>query len=648
MNTETQFLGELSPITLNRHNNRPDRREVSKRWLASSVLVGVTSSLLMGGALYAALEGKQQLTLPAQVLEQQQLEQSGSNGVKSALKGNHPGLFAKLNKQEKSNVIMASTISRDGDKNIVKARPFMKIKSSMAIARQQNQTYPSFNPLAVFSGKDTPQEIPKSNDFLYGAEVESEVTLNIVDFPFDQVAGNLKPRQRSSDVLSQVIAAASGTFGDDAVISALTYFDTERFSGENKLILSNADVTITPENVSVLSRSRDKDYQGVFYDERLIEVRNDASISEIFLGEGLQPEEVEEIQVVLESDLGTSELKKGDTLQTWFENKTTSSGERVKTMAKVSIYRGTAHLVSIARTDEKQFVYAAQTERPGDLIDEADITPSIPANKLPSIYDGIYRSALNEGLTQEMTASLIKIFAFDVDFKSRVTPRDQLEVFMSLEDGEETPTESSEILYASIQLGKIKRRYYRFQDEKTGYVDYYDETGKSAKKFLLRQPVPNGKFRSPYGMRRHPISRRFKLHGGVDWSAPHGSPILAAGNGVVEKAGWAGGSGKRTIIKHANGYETYYLHQTRYARGIRPGARVRQGQVIGFVGSTGYSTGPHLHYEVHVNGNRVDPMRIKLPKGRVLRDEELVRFEAERQRIDALVNEGEEIETALN
>ena len=173
---------------------------------------------------------------------------------------------------------------------------------------------------------------------------------------------------------------------------------------------------------------------------------------------------------------------------------------------------------------------------------------------------------------------------------------------------------------------------------KTGRIDYYDETGKSAKKFLLRQPVPNGRFRSAFGMRRHPISRVYKLHGGVDWAAPRGTPILAAGNGVVQKAGWSGtGYGKQTVIRHTNGYETSYSHQTAVAKGIKPGVRVRQGQIIGYVGSTGYSTGPHLHYEVKVNGNRVDPMRIRLPQGKVLKDAELAAFEAERDRIDALV-----------
>ncbi|GAG48358.1 unnamed protein product [marine sediment metagenome] len=131
------------------------------------------------------------------------------------------------------------------------------------------------------------------------------------------------------------------------------------------------------------------------------------------------------------------------------------------------------------------------------------------------------------------------------------------------------------------------------------------------------------------------------MHWGVDWQAPRGTPIIAAGNGKVVKSGWAGGYGKQIVIKHANGYKTYYNHQTAFAKGIAPGKRVRLGQIIGYVGSTGYSTGPHLHYEVSVNGNKVNPMRIRLPKGKVLSGQELLTFEAVRDRIDTILNKRE-------
>ncbi|MCC0014277.1 MAG: M23 family metallopeptidase, partial [Rhodobiaceae bacterium] len=179
---------------------------------------------------------------------------------------------------------------------------------------------------------------------------------------------------------------------------------------------------------------------------------------------------------------------------------------------------------------------------------------------------------------------------------------------------------------------------YRFQHPEDNSIDYYDEEGRSARQFLLRNPVPNGKFRSGFGMRRHPILKYSRMHTGVDWSAPRGTPIIAAGNGIVEKAGWdSGGYGRQTIIRHANGYKSSYSHQNSIAKGVVPGARVRQGQVIGTVGSTGLSTGPHLHYELIVNGNKVDAMRIRLPDGKSLKGDAYAMFARERDRINALL-----------
>ena len=169
-------------------------------------------------------------------------------------------------------------------------------------------------------------------------------------------------------------------------------------------------------------------------------------------------------------------------------------------------------------------------------------------------------------------------------------------------------------------------------------VDYYDESGKSAKKFLVRKPVNNAIMRSGFGGRRHPILGYVKMHTGVDWATPYGTPIFASGNGVVEKVGWEGGYGKYVRLKHNNGYETAYGHMSAFAKGIEPGKRVRQGQVIGFVGSTGMSTGAHVHYEILVNGRFVDPMRVKLPRGRSLEGPLLASFEKERDRLDAQMN----------
>jgi murein DD-endopeptidase MepM/ murein hydrolase activator NlpD len=254
------------------------------------------------------------------------------------------------------------------------------------------------------------------------------------------------------------------------------------------------------------------------------------------------------------------------------------------------------------------------------------------------LYQSIYETALRNKVPATVIEDMIKIYSYDVDFQRKVQPGDSFDVFYAGEDEGATITEKTEVLFASLTVGGETKKYYRFQTPDDAVVDYYDETGKSAKKFLVRKPVNNAIMRSGFGSRRHPILGYVKMHTGVDWATPYGTPIFASGNGVVEVAGWEGGYGKYVKLKHNNGYETAYGHMSAFAKGLEVGKRVRQGQVIGFVGSTGQSTGAHVHYEILVNGRFVDPMRIKLPRGRSLDGPLMASFEKERDRLDAMMS----------
>jgi murein DD-endopeptidase MepM/ murein hydrolase activator NlpD len=180
------------------------------------------------------------------------------------------------------------------------------------------------------------------------------------------------------------------------------------------------------------------------------------------------------------------------------------------------------------------------------------------------------------------------------------------------------------------------RKFYRFRTP-DDVVDYYDEQGNSAKKFLMRNPVRGGRFTSGFGDRRHPLLKYMRMHNGVDWAAPTGTPIAAAGDGTVEQVGGRGGYGNYVRLRHANGFSTAYGHMSRYAAGVAPGVTVKQGQIIGYVGSTGLSTGPHLHFEVLVNNSYVNPMTIQVPRGLQLTGRQLAEFQRERRRIETLM-----------
>ena len=226
------------------------------------------------------------------------------------------------------------------------------------------------------------------------------------------------------------------------------------------------------------------------------------------------------------------------------------------------------------------------------------------------------RPRLRNQVPRPVIEDLIRIYSYDVDFQRKVQPGDSLELLFAGED--ESSNEKADVLYASLTTAGETKKFYRYQSTDDNIVDYYDETGKSAKKFLVRKPVSEGIMTSPFGDRNHPLLHQVRIHTGVDWGAPFGTPIFASGNGEIETIGLEGGYGKYIQIRHANGYETAYGHMSAFARNLQEGSHVRQGQVIGYVGSTGLSTGSHVHYEIMINGRFIDPMKVKLPRGRVL------------------------------
>ena len=197
--------------------------------------------------------------------------------------------------------------------------------------------------------------------------------------------------------------------------------------------------------------------------------------------------------------------------------------------------------------------------------------------------------------------------------------------------------ETGEILYANLKLSGQSFPLYYF--DKKGSEGHFDKNGKSVQKALMKTPINGARLSSSFGMRKHPIDGFNKMHRGTDFAAPMGTPIMASGNGVIKKAGWCGGGGNCIVIKHNSTYQTVYAHMSKFANGMRSGVRVKQGQVIGFVGSTGKSTGPHLHYEVIMNGKRINSQTLKLPSGKVLKGEDRKIFETKKIKLDVLKSE---------
>ncbi|QKD15116.1 M23 family metallopeptidase [Mesorhizobium sp. NZP2077] len=631
-------LGNEPPLIADGRSGPPDRREVSARWLSGTFLTGVTSSVLMGVALFAALDGRQQLATPPEIAELIGLASDGDSGeVAKTTRLVAPRQIAKAKDRRRMEVSMVTKV---GDRDVIHTMPFVQIKMALAAGHTTSRAYPPFDPMQVFGddGDDTPAQpatASAASGQIYGAKVESEMSLKTVDFPIETATFDEKS-DLSADEVEKVVREAGTDLSDGAVqVASLHYVDPQRF-GEAfaESMAGSYDVKIVPENVSVSPRAAIDDKAPAFAEE-IIPFTKDTDLTEAFADSGYTGDDATGMAEAIAKLLNAPTLKAGTVLRVGLE----VHGDAAK-VVRTSVYDKTTHIVTIALDDRGQYVPAQEPDPNPELLTAFDDSsaPVVVRGNLPNVYDGIYRTAYSYGMSKKMTQRLIKLLASGVDFQSRLNPSDRLEVLFSQPDGDDHTSDDSELLYVSATFGGTTRNFYRFQMQ-DGSTDYFDQDGSSAEQFLLRNPLPNGRFTSGFGARKHPILGYVRMHTGTDWAAPIGSPIIAAGNGVVEKAGWAGGYGKQIILRHANGYETSYNHQSAFAKGIAPGVHVRQGQVIGYLGQTGLSTGPHLHYELIVNGTKVDSMRVRLPVGKVLKGDDLVAFKRERERIDDLLKQ---------
>jgi murein DD-endopeptidase MepM/ murein hydrolase activator NlpD len=624
-------------------DQRPASRTVSVRWLCGTILTGVASTFLMGGALMAALNNPNQFAAAPDSIGVASAELPAE--VSFGRKGDRmrPTEEAVASRQ----ILQVSTVSKQGERDFIKLRPFARIVATLTAPQPEHaDQIPAYDALRIFADTSAPEPPVDASaasgevaeDQFYGANVDGEVSVKVSDFPIAEIGKDQRIMMSSTDV--EAIVRASASFGGgETDMAALSFIDPgggegvgDEFASEDPF--SAMGVKIVPENVSNVSKSAE-DGLGLEGDgERFIAIKKGQSFRELLADNDVSESDAESIVDALAELVDLNAIHVGQKVRLAYASDGTEDG--TLTPLRVSIYSEGAHQATVARTDDDVFVRADEPTLAAREFAEMDEPVEVYGSAMPRLYDAVYETALEQEVPTELIEQIIRIFAYDVDFQSRITPGDSIEIFHSLP--ENTPDAAEpEVLFAALTLNGTTKRFYRFRTPDDSIVDYYDDEGKSAKKFLMRKPVTSGVLRSGFGARRHPILKYVRMHTGVDFAAPRGTPILAAGNGVVEEIERNSGYGNMTVIRHTNGYETLYAHQTGYAKGLAVGARVRQGQVIGYVGSTGLSTGPHLHFEIRINGKPVDPLRIRLPQGRVLENEMYASFERERARIDALL-----------
>ena len=254
------------------------------------------------------------------------------------------------------------------------------------------------------------------------------------------------------------------------------------------------------------------------------------------------------------------------------------------------------------------------------------------------IIQSLYKAATDQNIPPNTIIEFARIYGFQVDFQRDIRKDDKFQIMYEVfTDKNNKVIETGEILFANLKLSGQDNSLYYFDRENV--EGHYDKNGKSVQKALMKTPINGARLSSSFGMRKHPIDGFNKMHRGTDFAAPLGTPIMASGNGIVKKAGWCGGGGNCVKIKHNSTYETVYAHMLKFARGIKKGVRVKQGQTIGYVGSTGKSTGPHLHYEVIINGKKVNSQKLELPSGKVLKGKNREYFETTKIKLNVLKSE---------
>ncbi|MEH2613575.1 M23 family metallopeptidase [Bradyrhizobium sp. AZCC 1693] len=630
-----------------------DRRRVSVQWFSGTILTGLCGAALIGGAVFASLDGEMTF---AKVPERVEGALRGAFGANDRTATLHKSdrLPPPGESTASRSVVRVSTVTRVGNRDVMRARPFVRISGNLSMTTSDlSSKIPPFNAQRMLTDVGTTtQAASEDPNNPEAVEPDAEVSFVTKDLATVLPKAKLAAVVALDEVLMRVRDAANwrGSGGVRYTSLANAAADASGVQSDLKLAYATEgnvsdpyagfETRVVPENVTLLPKTKDQITGGNPSGERVHVVKKGDTITSILRDLGATPDEARAVALTLGPRGRDGGLKDGQKIRILMAPSGLGPGARLQPYRVIVANDTTVEAVA-ALSDVGKYVAVdvqsmntvaeAATGKDDDDDDDDD-------GSGVRLYQSIYETALRNKVPAAVIEDMVRIYSYDVDFQRKVQPGDSFDVFFAGDDEGTPTTEKTEVLFASLTVGGETKKYYRFQTPDDSVVDYYDETGKSAKKFLVRKPVNNAIMRSGFGGRRHPILGYTKMHTGVDWATPYGTPIFASGNGVVEKVGWEGGYGKYVRLKHNNGYETAYGHMSAFAKGMEPGKRVRQGQVIGFVGSTGMSTGAHVHYEILVNGRFVDPMRVKLPRGRSLEGAMMASFEKERDRLDTQMN----------
>ncbi len=633
----TIFLGEtpktereLPPVYLCETSH--DGASSRLKWMASTCLAGMVGVCLIGVAIYASMNMEDGSGMVSSI---KRASLAALQPIRSARLAHDAQSAAAGQKEDRiqmtsagfasRHVIHDTVVERHGSREFITIKPYLRIVAGLATEPDNVDDLPPFNPYRLYSDA-TPIGGGKTT-----ADPSQSLSVNLVDVP----GGLLPPADNvelAPEQVNRLVAAAAENF---AYAEAPLSWGGADGTGEATLQLAayRPDEVERPRfllNTTIIPKLAEAEEGEDLSDEdvagaetKVIKVSRGDTLLSLFLKAGTDKSLAMDILESLDPDFGAKDLKPGQVVHFRLVPAPSDTGQMEPVRVSLFEQRGD-HILTAARNRDGDYVTSAEAPAEAVKIQQASTRATL--------YHSFYKAAQDQKLADDTIVKLLRVHSYDVDFKQRVRPGDTFEVFFD----SASEDEAGELLYTSMTVAGDTRKFYRFRTP-DDTVDYYDEHGNSAKRFLMRNPVKGGRYTSGFGDRKHPLLRRWRMHTGVDYAAPTGTPILAAGDGTIEMAERHGGYGNYIRIRHANGFATAYGHMTRFAPGSTPGAQVKQGQVIGFVGSTGMSTGPHLHFEVMVNNKFVNPMTIAVPRGLQLEGRNLAAFQKERRRIEALM-----------
>jgi murein DD-endopeptidase MepM/ murein hydrolase activator NlpD len=530
-------------------------------------------------------------------------------------------------------VILDAMRQRRGNRDYILNKPYARLVARLApISKAEAARIPPFNPFKLYANT-TPLDAAEPSE-----DGQQDAAVKIVEL-LGGVIPSEDGQELSAEEIVDVVGRAQAAAEEPAQLRPGFPADAPGPAAGDTLASAKSASEPPPPNTSVLAKSvleaEDPTDDLAGREVRVVKAQRGDTLARILLRLGAETWQARAMTDASRNALSEGALLPGQEVHVTL----VPSVIRANRMEpiRVSVFgEGHDHKVTVTRNAAGEFVASASP------IDERMINAEVADDDQPqasSLYASLHHTAERQGMPAEAILQVLKIHAYETDFRQRVRAGDGFEFFFDVKD-EDRGIEGSlgELLATAVTSAGETHKFYRFRTP-DGTVDYYDEQGNTSRKFLMRRPVRGEDVRitSGFGVRRHPILQVPKMHTGVDWACATGTPIMAAGSGVIEEVGRKGEYGNYIRIRHANGYKTAYGHMSRFASGVSEGVKVRQGQIIGFVGSTGLASGPHVHFEVLVNSSYVDPMSIQVPRERQLATKQLADFQKERARIDDLM-----------